>query len=160
MSFVTQIIVFTEPMAILSFIIVVNLITWNKTIWPSTLCGLDPYLPFTNSASLLFVQNPFGLSGCGLSSFHLIGNITQYCLSLYLANTSSGTILSFCLVGNITQYCLSLYLANTSSGTIVLFCLVGNAIQYCLSLYLANTNSGTILSFMYFAYHINKYTKI
>ena len=100
----------------------------KQTIWPSTLCGLDPYLPLTNSASLLFVQNSFGLSGCGLSSLHLIGNITQYCLSLYLANTSSGTIL--------------------------LFCLVGNAIQYCLSLYLANTNSGTILSFMYFTFSI------
>src|SRR6187200_3000816 len=82
-----------------------------------------------------------------------IGNTSSETLLSFMSFTYTSFTLpqfTFCFVGNITQYCLSLYLANTSSGTILSFCLVGNIIQYCLSLYLANTNSGTILSFMYF----------
>jgi len=53
-----------------------------------------------------------------------IGNTSSETLLSFMSFTYTSFTLpqfTFCFVGNVTQYCLSLYLANTSSGTILSF---------------------------------------
>ena len=132
-------------------------------------CGLSSFI-------LIIVQNPFGSSGCGLSSFtafcsFIIRSKPIWLEWLWVKFISLGTLLNIVWVYTwqirvVEPFYYSVPLGTLVVQTILSFMYFIFSISFSMGtlfniVYTWQIRiSGSLLSFMYFAYHINKNTKI